>query len=294
MITFRHFLTSIVAVFLALAVGIVLGGGPLSDVTDRAPAPASVTDAGAVDPAGAYAEGFTGAVGPVLTSAKLAEQDVALVTAPGVNEETLSALVDQIVAAGGAVTGRYTLTDDMVSPDQKALVDTLGSQLLTQQGKTIALDATTYDRIGELLGVAIATATPDGAPPTGQQSRITESLVGAHLLDFEGAVTQRAPLVLLVLGGEPAAEGGDAILAGLAAGLSRAARGVVVAGTVADGGDGQIGRLRADPAAADIATVDGIDTVAGQVTTVLALARALETNGGAFGASGADGPVPLG
>ena len=44
MITFRHFLTSLVAVFLALAVGIVLGGGPLSDVTDPDPAPAAATE----------------------------------------------------------------------------------------------------------------------------------------------------------------------------------------------------------------------------------------------------------
>lgn len=294
MITFRHFLTSIVAVFLALAVGIVLGGGPLSDVTDRGPAPASATDDSPDDAAGAYAEGFTGAVGPLLTSAKLAERDVALVTAPGVNEESLSGLVEQIKAAGGTVSGRYLLTDQVVAPEQKALVDTLGSQLMTQQGKTIAADATTYDRIGQLLGVGIATTGAEGAAPSGQQSRIVESLVGADLLAVEGTVTTRAPLVLMVLGDEPAAEGGDAILAGLVAGLSRAARGVVVGGTVADGGDGQIGRLRADPASTGVATVDGIDTPAGRLTVVLALARALDTRGGAFGASGADGPVPLG
>ena len=41
-------------------------------------------------------------------------------------------------------------------------------------------------------------------------------------------------------------------------------------------------------------TNDGAETTAGQVTSVLALARAVETDGGAFGASGADGPVPLG
>lgn len=295
MITFRHFLTSLVAVFLALAVGIVLGGGPLSDVTDPDPAPAAATDeAAAVDPASAYAEGFTGAVGPVLTSAKLAERGVAVITAPGVNEETLTALAEQVSGAGGTITGRYSLTDDIVSPDQKALVDTLGAQLMTQQAKTIAADATTYDRIGQLLGVAVATTTPEGDAPSGQQDRIIESLVGANLLALEGTVSRRAPLVLLVLGGEPAPEGGDAIMAGLAAGLSRAAAGIVVAGTLVDGTEGQLGRLRAEPVSAEVATVDGIDTTAGRVTTVLALARSLDTEGGAFGASGADGPVPLG
>ncbi len=294
MITFRHFLTSLVAVFLALAVGIVLGGGPLSDVTDPAPAPAAATQDGDAGAAGAYADGFAGAVGPLLTSAKLADRGVAVVTVPGVNEETLTALADQVSAAGGAITGRYTLTDTMVLPEQKSLVDTLGSQLMTQQDKTIAADATTYDRIGQLLGVAIATTTPEGDAPSGKQAGIIDSLRGAGLLAFDGTVTRRAPLVLLVLGAEPAAEGGDAITAGIATGLSRAATGVVVAGTLADGGEGQIGRLRAEPASAEVATVDGIDTAAGWVTTVLALSRALGTKGGAFGASGADGPAPLG
>ena len=95
-------------------------------------------------------------------------------------------------------------------------------------------------------------------------------------------------------GGEPAAEGGDSITSGIAAGLVRAAVGVVVVGTLADGGEGQIGRLRADPVSAEVATVDGIDTAAGRVSTVLALSRALGVRGGAFGASGADGPAPLG
>ena len=148
MITFRHFLTSLVAVLLALAVGIVLGGGPLSDVTDPDPTPVAATDDGSADPAGVYAEGFADAVGPLLTSANLAERGVAVVTAPGVNEETLTALAEQVTAAGGAITGRYSMTESMVSPEQKSLVDTLGSQLMTQQGKTIAADATTYDRIG--------------------------------------------------------------------------------------------------------------------------------------------------
>lgn len=294
MITFRHFLTSIVAVFLALAVGIAVGGGPLSGLGDRGPAPVAADEPASDDPARAYAEGFAGAVGQVLTSAKLAERSVAVLTAPGVNEEIVTALAEQVTAAGGTVAGRYSLTDDLVSPDQKTLVDTLGAQLMTQQRKTVAADATTYDRIGQLLGVAISTDTPEGDAASDKQSRIVETLVGADLLALDGSVSRRAPLVLLVLGAEPEPEGGDAIVAGLAAGLARAAAGVVVAGTLADGGEGQIGRLRGEPVSAEVATVDGIDTAPGRVTTVLALARSLGTPAGAFGASGADGPVPLG
>ena len=41
-------------------------------------------------------------------------------------------------------------------------------------------------------------------------------------------------------------------------------------------------------------TVDGAERGLGQVTATLALIRALGTKGGAFGASGSDGAVPLG
>ena len=46
----------------------------------------------------------------------LAERQVAIVTVPGADEQLVSALGDQISAAGGAVSARYTLTDDMVDP----------------------------------------------------------------------------------------------------------------------------------------------------------------------------------
>jgi hypothetical protein len=291
--TFRQHLTTLVAVFVALAVGIVLGGGLLSDVTEAASTEASAP-AEDTPPQAAYTESFTGAVAPGLVAGRLTDRQVALVTVPGADEQVVTALTERIAAAGGAVTARYDLTETMVGPDQKTLVDTLGSQLMTQQGDAIAAEATTYDRIGQLLGLAVATATPEGEATNGKGRAILESLTGADLVGAPADVERRAPLVLLVLGDEPAAEGGDAILAGLVTGLSRAAAGVVVAGDTADGGEGQLGRLRAEPVSAEAATVDGAETTAGQVTAVLALARSLGTPGGAFGATGTDGPVPLG
>jgi hypothetical protein len=291
--TFRQHLTTLVAVFVALAVGIVLGGGLLSDVTEAASTEASAP-AEDTAPQAAYTESFTGAVAPGLVAGRLTDRQVALVTVPGADEQVVTALTERIAAAGGAVTARYDLTETMVGPDQKTLVDTLGSQLMTQQGDAIAAEATTYDRIGQLLGLAVATAAPEGEATNGKGRAILESLTGADLVGAPADVERRAPLVLLVLGDEPAAEGGDAILAGLVTGLSRAAAGVVVAGDTADGGEGQLGRLRAEPVSAEAATVDGAETTAGQVTAVLALARSLGTPGGAFGATGTDGPVPLG
>lgn len=300
MISLRHHLLTIVAVFLALAAGIVLGGGPLSDVGPDVVAAGGTNSADEPAPAGStarddYTDAVLTALGPAAVSGRLAEQSVALVTAPGADEQLVSALSASVAEAGGTVTSRYALGDDLVDPGQKSLVDTLGSQLLSQQGgDVIAADASTYDRIGQLIGLAVASTDPAGQDVTGKSRAVLDAVTGAGLMDQPEAAERRAPLVLLVLGTDAADEGSDAVLAGIAAGLAAQSTGVVVAGTVADGGPGQIGRLRADPAAAVVASVDGIDTTAGRVATIFALQRSLETDGGSFGASGADGVLPLG
>jgi hypothetical protein len=294
-ITLRHHLLTIVAVFLALATGIVLGSGPLSDVTE----PVATTSAPAerdetASPQAAYAEGFAAAVSPGLLTGKLAERQVAVVSVPGADEQVVTALVDQVAAAGGSVSARVRLTEAMVDPAQKSLVDTLGSQLMTQQGDAVDAAASTYDRMGELLGLAVATTTPEGEDVPGKARAVTEAVAGAELIEPVSGVERKAPLVLVVLGPDARDEGVDAIISGLASGIGRQAAGTVVAGVTGDGGDGQLGRLRADPASAGLTTVDGTDTTAGRAATVLALAYALNTKGGSFGASGEDGPVPLG
>ncbi|WP_210503695.1 copper transporter [Nocardioides xinjiangensis] len=297
MITLRHHVLTIVAVFLALAAGIVLGGGPLSDVGATVATSRSDTDAPpAEDRSGTdYTESFVSTLGPSVVADRLAERSVALVTVPGADEQVVTALAGQVEAAGGTVSARYDLTEDIVDPGQKSLVDTLGSQLLTQQADgDVAPDASTYDRVGQLLGLAIATKEPEGQEVNGKARAVLDAVTGAGLVEGPDEVPQRSPLVLVVLGTDAGDEGSDAILAGLAQGLGAQALGVVVAGTTQDGRSGQLTRFRADPATAGVATLDGVDTVAGRIATTLLLQRSLSTQGGAFGAAGADGPVPLG
>lgn len=305
MITLRHHLLTIVAVFLALAAGIVLGGGPLSDVGTRvANAGASSGQDGAADgdAAAAYTESVVSALDAPVVGGRLADTSVTVLTLPGADEELVTALTGQVEASGGTVGARYDLAADLVDPGQKSLVDTLGTQLQTQQAKgDVPADATTYDRIGQLLGLASATTEAGAKEANGTSRAILDAFSGAGLIGDPGDGGARSPLVLVVLGTDPATgedaaatDGSDAILAGLVSGLARAATGVVVVGTTDDGGDGQLGRLRADPAAAGVATLDGVDTTAGRIATILTLQRSLTTPGGAFGASGSDGPLPLG
>ena len=174
----------------------------------------------------------------------------------------------------------------MVEASEKSLVDTLGSQLMTQLGDTsVAADASTYDRMGQLLALGIS--ANDG--PADDATAIRESLVSAELVTAPEAAP-RASLVLVVLGDDT----DEAIVSGLVAGLASKTTGVVVTGDTASGQDtGALAALRADPAAESVTTVDGDDTGLGRVTVGLALIRSLTDQGGSFGASGSDGSVPL-
>ncbi|WP_248581528.1 copper transporter [Nocardioides sp. InS609-2] len=297
MITLRHHIVSLVAIFLALAVGVVLGGGPLSEV-GRADGKAAAPDARLETAAQAaqrradFGDAFAGGVAGTVYAGRLVDRSVAVVTLPGADPDMVASLSEQIGVAGGAVAGTYAVGETLVGTGEKSLVDTLGSQLMTQQPEgAVSAEATTYDRMGELIGLAVASTKPEGQGGDGKAAAILEGLAGADLLSGPKEQARRAPLVLVVVGDEPAADGGDTILAGLVAGLDRQAAGVVVAGDLADG-PGQIGRLRT--AGTQAATVDGIDSPAGRVAAVVALARSLTTPGGAFGASGSDGALPLG
>lgn len=296
MIPFRQHVVSLIAVFLALAVGVILGGGPLSEV-DRAVTQSMSTDEpdAQVRATADFADTFAGEASDSLLADRLADRQVAVVTLPGADTRTVDELAGLVETAGGTVSARYALTETMLDPSEKSLVDTLGSQLAEQQPDgAVAADATTYPRAGMLLGRAIATTEEGSAEADSQASGAIEGMIGADLVTAPDEPAARAPLVLVVLGDEPSAEGGDAIVGGLLEGLADASVGTVAVGTLADGAGGQLERLRAAGVSDVVATVDGTDTAAGRAAAVLTLARTFDETGGSFGASGSDGAAPLG
>jgi hypothetical protein len=287
-ISYRHHVVSLVAVFLALSVGVVLGGGPLSELgRDDSPVSAH-TRAQQQDSqrAARFGEDFATAAAPTLYGDRLQNHAVSIITMPGADGDVVSGLAAQVEAAGGSVAGTYQAKPALVAASEKSLVDTLGSQLMTRlDDGVIPADASTYDRIGQLLGAAVSGDTVS----LDQASSIRQSLAGADLMKSPEKAS-RTGLVLVVLGHHA----DDAILSGLLTGLAATTTGVVVAGDAASGLEGDLHGLRSEPVADKVATVDGADTAVGQVTTVLALGRSLKVQGGSFGASGSDGAVPLG
>lgn len=288
MISYRHHVVSLVAVFLALAVGVVLGGGPLSELgrDDSSSSAGRAHVNRGVQRTASFGDDFASASARALYAGRLDKQLVSIISMPGADNDVVSALSSQIRSAGGEVSGTYGVQPVLVDPGQKSLVDTLGSQLMTQiGGDAVSSDASTYDRIGQLIGLAVATSNQ----PPGTAASIRQSLAGAQIMNSPGEAS-RSGLVLVVLGHKA----DDAILSGVLSGLAAKAAGVVVVGDTRSGLAGGLKDLRREPVADQVATVDGADAPLGQVTAVLALARSLKDPGGSFGASGSDGAVPLG
>lgn len=301
MITFRHHVVTLVAVFLALAVGIVLGGGPLSEVGLRS---ADSSEKGEADAgteqrleATQGALGYSGQLSRALASrtadGALSERPVALVKLPGAGDRAVEQLTTAVSDAGGSVAATYSLGETLLSVGEKSLVDTLGSQLAAQvEADAVQGDASTYVRLGQLLGRAVAVDGDDAVDADGTSTAILEGLAGGELVSGAEKESRRAPLVLVVLGNEVEPEV-DPIVSGLLEGLASTSRGVVAAGPTASGADGVLSRIRQQGGEVG-STVDGVEHGAGQVTTVLALAAAYGETFGHFGATGSDGVPPLG
>lgn len=284
MIRSRVYAVPLVAVLLALATGIALGAGPLTTTGSSAdPAPSTSSTA----PDARYPDLFAASVAAKLYAGGLSRRPVALVTLPGADPATVSALTSQIKLAGGTVAGTYPVGSQMVDAEQKSLVDTLGIQLGQQLHGQVAAHTSTYPRIGQLLAVAVATRGATVGRQTDDVSAVRQSLVAAHLLGVPPGVPPTAPLVLVVMGNEV----DQAIADGLLTGLATDARGVVAVGPT---GAANLTGLATDGITRHVTTVDGAETSAGRVASVLALIRSWSKQGGAYGASGSDGSVPLG
>jgi len=279
----RSYAVPLTAVLLALATGVALGAGPLDDTrSDASPAPRVVTKS----PDATYSDRFAAFVGPRLYADGLSRRPVALVSMPGADPATVTALTSQIKAAGGQVSATYAVKSQLVDGRQKSLVDTLGIQLAKQVRAHLDPHESTYPRIGQL--VAVAVADRKNAVPAGDDaSAVRQSLAAAQLLTVPQGNPQNAPLVLVVMGTAVDQAIADGFVTGLAAG----SRGVVA---VAPTGDTTLAAMDDDGVTRRVTTVDGSETSAGRVAAVLGLIRSWKNQGGAFGASGSDGPVPLG
>ncbi|HMC70873.1 MAG TPA: copper transporter, partial [Mycobacteriales bacterium] len=139
MIDFRYHVVSIVAVFLAIALGLFIGSTTLRGTvaTDLNRRTAAVRSENANLSAQVHdlknqlndADAFDTALEPSVLHDALAGDSVVVVSAPGVDAGSRTNLVNAIAAAGGTVTGDVRLQDALLDPDQRTFLETLTARL---------------------------------------------------------------------------------------------------------------------------------------------------------------------
>ena len=136
MIDFRYHLVSIVSIFLALAVGIVLGAGPLkedigntltSEVTklreDRTQLRAQLDEA---DKAAQARDTFTEASNKSLLAGRLQDTTLTVVVLPGADANLVKGPTGTLSQAGAKLGSTVTVLDAWVDPDKDPFRSPLG------------------------------------------------------------------------------------------------------------------------------------------------------------------------
>ncbi|HKS47929.1 MAG TPA: copper transporter [Amycolatopsis sp.] len=308
MISPRYHVISISAVFLALAAGVVLGstalsGSLLSGLSDeKGQLAAQVSDLqaqrNALRARLTDADTFAGSVGPKVVTRALDGRSVVLITTADARPADRDALRQLIGQAGATVTGELQLTDAFTDPARSDQLRTLVTRL-QPAGSVLPAAGDPGTLAGALVGSALLL---DGqtARPQSSAEELAAAIGGLTDGGFVKAGPDLGPaqLAVVLTSGQATGYGaGDraATLARFGAQLDRAGAGAVLAGDADSAtGSGAIGVVRADTSATSIlSTVDDVDTAAGRITTVLALAEQLDGGAGRYGIAGnAQAPVP--
>ena len=330
MIDFRYHLVSIVAVFLALAIGIVLGStelqGPTYNLLNQTTAKLqnelnqASSQRDAAQQQANLGENYAQAVEPVVLHNLLAGQRLLIITEPGAPASVVTAISNAATQdAGATVTGQIALQPKFFDRSDTTLDGLNQVTLAMSQADNIVLNTGTpyQQQAAQVIASEILTQAPaatagraGGQPGTGvspgsQQDTNAQTMLGAYanegFLTISGQPSAPATLAVIVTPQTAPQDGSadplDQLLVPVAEELAAKSSATVVAGVSAGSGPGSpIAVLRASSAATKVSTVDDADFVAGQSVVIQALA--MQLNGGSPGSYGfangasAVGPSP--
>ena len=294
MINFRYHVVSIIGIFIALAVGVVLGAGPLqSRIQAGVSSSASTSTA---DPllnarADAEAAGLKALASSTLTGS-LSSAKVALVVLPGASDDDVTAIRSTLTDAGASVIGRVTLTDNWQSTSMSqyrtTLSTTLASHLASGAAKTAGADGVVGYSIVQVL-------TTTGAETDLLRQILTDESTPIMTVDEDAnggataivAVGPRAQATAVSNATPAAATHSSDAWVGLGQALG-STNGVLVGD--ASTRDAMISQVRAN--GVTVTTVDSVGTTLAAVDTALALSTPA-TGARAFGVgNGAQSVIP--
>jgi hypothetical protein len=298
-IDFRYHLVSIVAVFLALAIGIVLGStelqGPVYNVLQHTTSSLEGKLSDAQNQAQTAQQGLD-ADNAMLASSEawdlrgmLDNQRVVVLTEPNAQPAVITGVETALKDAGATVTGQINLQPKFFNNGSAtaASLETTNTQLAQSDGISVNGSDLSYQQQATAQVFAEEFLTKSSAGPTGiqttgnAQSTQAQTALDAYqsqgFLTTSGEPSTQATLAVVVTPQVAPADGTAdplaQVLGPFAEELAKYSSGTVVAGTQAASGAGSpIAELRATSSVSNqVSSVDDADSVRGQESVVAAL-----------------------
>ncbi|MCW3843843.1 copper transporter [Micromonospora yasonensis] len=293
MINFRYHVVSLTAVFLALAIGLVVGtaalNGPVADSLkenvnglrkDNSQMRQTVNS---LQKELDMEEDFAAEMAQVYLPGKLAGRRVLVLSLPSGRDHT-EGVVKMLRLAGASVTGRIDIQDKFINPDSNNNLLELasGNQIAGLPGNGHGVETSSA------LLASFLMDRPQGSPAVTDAERRTvlQSYATAGYLTPEDKVSGAAEAVVLVTG-QPYVDKDsgkkDESVVKIAEQFDK--NGAIVVGGMGSAGGNVVAVVRGDPVLSQtISTVDNANTVQGQLVTTLALVQQVtEKKAGQYG-----------
>ena len=301
MISLRQHAVSLAAVFLALAVGVILGSGVLSDTLlsglrdekkDLQGQINTLTDQkNALNERLGAADDFNSQMSGRIVHDALAGKSVVLIRTPDSDNDDVAALTRVLGQAGGNIAGTLTLTQQFVDANAAEKLRTVVNSSILPAGTQLSTALVDQgSQAGDLLGITLLINPKPDAPVVDDAARQTvlASMRDTGFITFDGDNLGAADTALIVAGGPLGDDAGNqgSTVARFAAAMAPHGSGTVLAGRTGSAtGTGSVAVIRSDPALAGaVATVDDIDAESGRITAALALGDLVRGgHGGQYG-----------
>ncbi|WP_078292649.1 copper transporter [Mycobacterium sp. D16R24] len=303
MITLRQHAISLAAVFLALAVGVVLGSGLLNDTllsglrddkrTQQRQIEDLNQDKNALSEKLNAASNFDATMAPRMVKDALGDRKVVLFTTPEADRSDVDGIAQLISTAGGSVSGRVGLTDQFTDANQGERLRTIVNSSILPAGTQLRTDAVDQgSQAGDLVGIVLQIAPhkpEEQAPPVTDEQRdiALSALRQSGFITYTDGQVSAGNLAVIVTGGALPDDAGNkgSSVARFAAALDRRGSGTVLVGRSGSAnGIASIAVTRADGSMASAAsTVDDIEMASGRITTILALREQSDGHSGRYG-----------